>query len=168
VADGESGTSTGASNEPATAGTTSGSGVGCLGALGIFAIGLLVGASALVVAERFENDQEHAIPTSCREPEGIDHSPLGLDYGPYTVELSVASDLFGRNEEASALIGHGESGESAEIIYGFPVDLQSLDIEDYRCRWTVDGVAIIEPRSEHPDEPGIEHFVPAQHFLGGR
>ncbi len=63
-------------------------------------------------------------------------------------------------------MGHGLSVDFGGD-YGVYVALESTDIDQFQCRWTNSGVTIVEPA--HPGaKAGLEHFVPAEVFLGGR
>lgn len=106
------------------------------------------------------------IPASCREPSGIDSSRVGsADYGPYSVKLKSWTHLPWGTSSA-AIVGHDQTPDSLED-YGVTVGMESTDIGAFTCVWTNEGVTIVEPR---PDSgaPGVEHFVPAARFLGGR
>jgi hypothetical protein len=109
---------------------------------------------------------EAAIPASCREPSTIDYSSIGRpDYGPYVVKFTSWNEL-PSGATSQAVVGHGLTADS-EVSYGVLVELDSTDIDAFECRWTNEGVTIVEPR--HGGEvPGFEHFIPARQFLGGR
>lgn len=108
-----------------------------------------------------------AIPASCRQPSSVDYSHASRPaYGRYSVKFSTSSKVpWGRT--SMGLVGHGQTADS-DIGYGLPVDVESSDIARFRCRWTTQGVTIIEPPSSGDRFPQIEHFVPAEQFLGGR
>jgi hypothetical protein len=53
------------------------------------------------------------------------------------------------------------------VDYGVSLNLNSTGIDRFQCRWTNDGVRIIEPATPGTNE-GLEHFVPKETFLGGR
>lgn len=107
---------------------------------------------------------ESVIPASCREPTSMDYSDVGpTDWGNYAVEITSRSSITS-STSARALVGvaapHGGVG------YGVGVTLDTTDIERVRCRWSHEGVTIVEPG--HGSRPGPEVFVPAGLFLGGR
>lgn len=106
------------------------------------------------------------IPPSCAEPSTIDYSKVGRpDYGPYAVKFNAWHHA-PWDESSSAVVGHDLSdGRGAD--YGVHLNLESTDLDHFQCRWSNTGVTIVEP--DHPGvSAGIEHFVPAALFLGGR
>ena len=108
-----------------------------------------------------------AIPPSCNQPTTADYSHLGRpDYGPYSVKFTSWRHLpWGRSSRAG--VGHGDDTDSS-ADYGVRLTIQSSDIAHLQCRWTDEGVTIVEPPNESSPWPPIEHFVPAEQFLGGR
>lgn len=142
---------------------------------------LLGGACGLVVALGLTTvldgislrlGERSVVPDSCRQPADIDYSDVGrADRSPYAVEISSFRGLL-RGTASDAMIGHSPDAET-EVSSGEVVDLQSSDIDAFSCRWSDAGVTIIEPALEPADPDGItiegiEHFVPASNFLGGR
>lgn len=109
-----------------------------------------------------------AIPPSCQEPPTIDYSHVGRpDYGPYAVKVTSWRGL-PWSETSWAVVGHGLSVES-NVDYGVNVNLDSTEIDRFECRWTDTGVTIVEPGPPGARaQSGLEHFVPASMFLGGR
>lgn len=143
-----------------------------------FFVGGLCGLVAAVgLASIFDGVSLHlgektVVPTSCRQPADVDYSEVGpADHGPYAVEISSFRGLL-HGTESQALIGPSPDAGSG-VGSGEVVDLRSTDIDAFSCRWSDEGVTIIEPALD-PSGPspgtveGIEYFVPASAFLGGR
>jgi len=109
-----------------------------------------------------------AIPPSCQEPPTIDYSHVARpDYGPYTVKFTSWHGLLW-SESSNAVVGHGLSVASS-VDYGVHVKLNSAEIDRFQCQWTEKGVTIVEPvRPGEQAQSALEHFVPAELFLGGR
>ena len=109
-----------------------------------------------------------AIPSSCRQPSSIvfDTTPSRPAYGLYAVSFARANRSVWRSASGARIGALPSSG--SEIGYGLDVDVTSTDIGGFRCRWSARGVTIIEPPGPVEGRPGIEHFVPAVLFLGGR
>src|SRR5690606_31220238 len=114
---------------------------------------------------------DSAVPPSCIQPASVDYSGRSRPaFQPYAVRFSAWSylrlpiddrdrtaglDLWKRS--SSALIGTGP-----DPGHGLGVGIDSVEIDEFRCRWTDKGVTLVEP------DGGIEHFIPAERFLGGR
>lgn len=136
--------------------------------------GVVVTAVAIVLVLAFEaldfslgwTTWRAVIPPSCQEPSSIDYSKVGRpDYGPYSVKFtSWHSAPWG--ESSGAMVGHGQTVESRSD-YGVYLRLESTGIDRFQCRWTNTGVTIVEP-VRLGRTLGLEHFVPAEEFLGGR
>ena len=109
---------------------------------------------------------EGHIPPSCEEPSTIDYSKVGRpDYGPYVVKFTSWNN-FPWGTTAHAIVGHGLAADLG-TDYGVHVELTATDIHQFRCRWTNEGVTIIEP-DQNGTGQRIERFVSAKQFLGGR
>lgn len=107
-----------------------------------------------------------SMPSSCQQPPTVDYSGLGRpSYGPYSVKFTAWHDgPWG--ESSRAVVGHGQRLDS-RADYGVMLALNSTDIDRFECRWTNSGVTIIEPAVPGTSS-SLEHFVPADAFLGGR
>lgn len=119
--------------------------------------------------------EDTAIPDSCVQPDEVDYSGLGRTaYPPYQVKLTSMRRV-PWSRTSGAVVGHGLT-EDGEEDYGVHLDLETTDLDAVTCRWTREGVTIVEPPTQlvgadgQPGQTigGIEHVVPALRFLGGR
>ena len=143
-----------------------------------FLLGAIFGlVAALVLASTFDGVSLHlgektVIPPSCRQPPDVDYSGAGpADHGPYAVEVSSFRGVL-RRTQSQAMIGPSPQVGTG-VSYGEVLELRSTDLDGFSCRWSDEGVTIIEPAldSSGPSADttrGIEYFVPASTFLGGR
>ena len=136
-------------------------------AVGVFLLKLVACGIALQFAVLLASygltraTSDGVIPASCRQPSSVDYSTIG----PYAVKFTSWTHLLW-GTSSRAVVGHDQKADSLSD-YGVEVQVRSTDIGAFRCRWVVEGVTIIEPGPQQ-GAPGIEHFVPAVQFLGGR
>ena len=135
-------------------------------------IALVVAATTVLDGVSLRLDEHAVVPDSCRQPADVDFSDVGReDVGPYAVEVASSRGVL-RGTTSDATVGPSPDPDSG-VDSGEVIDLQSTDVEAFSCRWSVEGVTIVEPAVEAADPNGvtiggIEHFVPASQFLGGR
>lgn len=117
--------------------------------------------------------EQRAIPDSCRQPADVVYADAGAaDPSPYVVRFSSRRHLPWRTS-SDAIIGR-DLDEDASVASGTALGVESADVDGFSCRWTSEGVTIVEPATGSAEDGTlvegiqIEHHVPAKRFVGGR